>query len=347
MATYYVKTSGNDTTGDGSSGNPWATPGKLAASLADNDIGYVQSGTYTLSTATAGAGGPITFASGITAKICGYETTAGDDCPTGDRPVLAAGSFAPTNMVTMQGDFDDAQVLSNFVIDGNSQATSGIVGNVTGYRFNHVINCLVQDCNGAYGVRLVQATAVRAHSNSGIGFSNVSGQMCWASNNTGDGFDLASDEVIIDSIASNNAIGFDCAAYQRLVNCVAYNNSSDGFELSFNSVCVNCIAEDNGAYGFDTSSDSRLINCADYSNTTARRNTAPIVDMAPVTLTGSAFTNAAGDDFSLNNTAGGGADCRAAGIVTFGQTVQSDIGICSVIASGGGGYPRSRIVNGY
>jgi hypothetical protein len=43
MATYYVATTGNDTTGDGSSGNPWATPGKGAASATSaGDIVYVK-----------------------------------------------------------------------------------------------------------------------------------------------------------------------------------------------------------------------------------------------------------------------------------------------------------------
>lgn len=47
MATYYCATTGNDTTGDGSIGNPWATWEKLGNSLTPGDIGMVRGGTYT------------------------------------------------------------------------------------------------------------------------------------------------------------------------------------------------------------------------------------------------------------------------------------------------------------
>ena len=45
-ATYYVAKTGNDTTGNGSFGNPWLTIGKAAASVSPEDIVYVRAGTY-------------------------------------------------------------------------------------------------------------------------------------------------------------------------------------------------------------------------------------------------------------------------------------------------------------
>lgn len=337
MATYYVKTTGNDTTGDGSEGNPWATPGKLAASMADNDLGYVQSGTYNLSTTTPGAGGPMTFPSGARVRIEGYETTAGDGCPTGGRPVLHANGNAPTQMVLFAGDFDDSQVLAHFAVNGDSQTTNGVVGNANGMRWTSCVNVLVQDCNGTHGFTLVHAVSCYSFSNSGIGFSNCQTEFCVSKANGGDGFDMVAAECsAINCIAIGNTIGFDAASYHVMSNCVAYGNSSDGFELSFDSKCVNCIAEGNGAYGFDdaTATSALLVNCASYNNTTARSSNTPH-DISAVTLSGSPFTNAAGDDFTLNNTAGAGAACRNAGIGVYGQSVIPSIGATEPAASGG------------
>ena len=47
MATYYIATTGNDTTGNGSSGNPWATISKAFTSSADGDTIVCAAGTYT------------------------------------------------------------------------------------------------------------------------------------------------------------------------------------------------------------------------------------------------------------------------------------------------------------
>lgn len=47
MATYYIATTGNDTTGDGSSGNPWLTISKAHTAASSGDTVMVAAGTYT------------------------------------------------------------------------------------------------------------------------------------------------------------------------------------------------------------------------------------------------------------------------------------------------------------
>lgn len=47
MATYYISPAGNDTTGDGSSGNPWLTFSKFLSSSASGDTCSAANGTYT------------------------------------------------------------------------------------------------------------------------------------------------------------------------------------------------------------------------------------------------------------------------------------------------------------
>jgi hypothetical protein len=108
---------------------------------------------------------------------------------------------------------------------------------------------------------------------------------------------------------------------------------------------INCIAESNGAFGFNgTSLGTTLSYCASYNNTSGRSTGTLASDFAGVTGTSSFFTNAAGGDFSLNATAGGGAAARAAGYpgvfpadLTTGYL---DIGAAQHAdpASGGGGY---------
>ena len=48
MADYYIATTGNDTTGTGTSANPWLTFGKFVSSSAAGDTCYAAAGTYTM-----------------------------------------------------------------------------------------------------------------------------------------------------------------------------------------------------------------------------------------------------------------------------------------------------------
>ncbi len=48
MASYYIATTGNDSTGTGTSGNPWLTISKAFSSSAVNDTINVAAGTYTM-----------------------------------------------------------------------------------------------------------------------------------------------------------------------------------------------------------------------------------------------------------------------------------------------------------
>ncbi len=54
MATYYVRKAGNDTTGDGSTGNPWLTLSKAMTVIAAGDTVNVGDGTYEENTAGSG-----------------------------------------------------------------------------------------------------------------------------------------------------------------------------------------------------------------------------------------------------------------------------------------------------
>ena len=62
MATYYIATTGNDTTGNGSSGNPWATISKAFTASTSGDTIICAAGTYTWSAQTFSSTRTITGA---------------------------------------------------------------------------------------------------------------------------------------------------------------------------------------------------------------------------------------------------------------------------------------------
>lgn len=160
-------------------------------------------------------------------------------------------------------------------------------------------------------------------------------QGCVAEDIRGDGFGSTGNNMhsIVDCYAINcGRHGFysqsEAAGYiVTFLNCAAYGCGSDGFYLSTYGTAAhtylrNCIAVSNGGYGYSINSgasaaNDRLIRGLwdynmSYNNTSGARLNHSAADN-DVALSGDPFTNAAGGDFSLNNTAGAGAACREAG----------------------------------
>jgi len=114
-ADYYVATTGNDTTGDGSIGNPWATPAFGAASVSAGDTLYIRAGTYDITTPeNNNYSGVAPHADNVT--IAGY---------TGETAILRGnGGVAPTNCVIGSGYYDgtdhfaDGLTIDNLTIRG-------------------------------------------------------------------------------------------------------------------------------------------------------------------------------------------------------------------------------------
>ncbi len=129
---------------------------------------------------------------------------------------------------------------------------------------------------------------------------------------------------------------------------IVYGCGSDGVNLAGNSnlTISNVHCEGNTGLGFNAAGAytlNRLINCSAYSNTggnvVAGLLAATMAVQGFLTLTASAFTSTSGHDFSLNNTAGGGAVLRAAGfpgIYPGGTTTSySDVGAAQHLSIAG------------
>ncbi len=129
---------------------------------------------------------------------------------------------------------------------------------------------------------------------------------------------------------------------------IVYGCGLHGVDMQGNNnlTITNVHCESNTGLGFNAASGygyNRLINCSAYSNT-GGNVVAGLLASAPtvqgfLTLTSTAFTSAAGHDFSLNNTAGGGAALRAAGFpgLYLGGTTTSysDVGAAQHLAIAG------------
>lgn len=288
-------------------------------------------------------------------RVIGYTTTRGDL----GRPVIQT-SAAITAITDSRGGFR----FENLDLDGNSTGSTGFT--LSGVA-NAAFNCIVRNFTGT-GINMTGGGScaiqceVTGCDTLGINMSSVGGHVhqCYVHDNSCPGIQLlnvggsiignivdtntgaSSDGIFVNTAYGNN----QCTILQNTI----YNNGRDGIKVDGNyrlGEIANNIMVSNGRYGLNTSAftpvrDEVLINHnAYYNNATANRNSNN-AGTGDVTLTGDPFTDAAGGDFSLNNTAGAGADLRAAGypgVMIGGGTGYRDIGALQhqETASVGGG----------
>lgn len=352
-------TTGAGASGTGGQGGALATPGKAASVHVGSNFIFVKSGTYSVTSASTNvAGGCLSLTAGAAVSqattVSGYGSLRRD---YGTKPLLQASGISSFTLITATANWtytenvslDGASLTSSRGLNCGSVAggalrikaanctNSGITGQTL------VMECEVTGCSTQAAFLSCNTIGCWAHDNTITGFSGCLAAYCIASNNSGassDGFTTAS-----------RAWYFD--------HCMAYNNGRSGFTwantgtdpISF----YNCLAEANGAYGFASSAAGYLVfmrNCAGYNNTSGNVQAAgfnsPATNIGFVTLTGSAFTNAAGGDFTLNNTSGAGAACRAAafpGTMPGSSLVgYPDIGALQHQDSGGGGGIKAPLI---
>lgn len=283
------------------------------------NIFWIKKGTYSVGVSipfdhtTQYTGGAFLY-------IYGYDSTRGDT-PTGaNRPTLKA----TAGITILAGDNYCTVYVKNVIFDGDSGVgVSGFTYYLWAYSYAYITNCEFKGFSDVGSLLGVGDYVKCSSHNNNHGFSNNS--------NVG--------PVFIDCVAYDNTLdGFGrTSGYGFYLNCIAYGNGQYGFNAYGNSTPLkifNCTAYNN-AYGFVASGGSiiqKLYNCLSYGNSVYGiygpgeacfcafgNNTSGNTDgqitliEGNVTLSANPFTNAAGGDFSLNNTAGGGAACRAAG----------------------------------
>lgn len=354
MSDYYVATTGNDTTGDGSSGNPYASLGKAVTVAQAGAAGwniYIKTGSYSVTSTTANAnGGVISLTQNGTEaalnRILAYTTTPGD----GGTAILSASGISSCTMIACTA---HRTCVDGVEVNGNSLTSIRGFNSTSGYTLR-LRNCIARNCTN-YGFNVGGPFLFRCQA---IGCSDRGYQVlapsilfgCAASACSGFGlvFNAGSKGVSCVSYSHTGANGYgfyiNNGDSAELVGCTAYGCSKSGFIFggtnNYDSDFINCLSYGNTTYGFEAGAAraaNALTNCAAGGNTSGNLHANLSGANSVTALTGDPFTDAASGDFSLNNTAGAGADCRAAGIGPAGQTSYIDIGAVQHQDSGGGG----------
>lgn len=346
-------TTGAGASGTGGQGGSFVSLGKAGAVHVAGNKFYVKSGTYTVTSTSANvAAGCLTMtaqaANSDTGMVIGYATVCGD---MGTKPVITAdGTITTFTLITV----GVGNWVTNVTVDGNSRTSSRGINSNNGNCYNvKGQNCTNSAIAGNAGGLIVACEATGCATAAAITSAGVV-YGCYSHDNSyvGMGFGGIYIRCISEGNTGATGRGFDdgfsgaCSFYE----CIAYGNAGDGFRVNFgsgsapNEQTMSCIAYGNGTYGFNDVSGSQglaLFNCAAGNNTSGATNGYLATSMFNmVTLTGDPFTNAAAGDFSLNNTAGAGAACRAAGfpgVFPGGLTTgYLDIGAVQHQDSGGG-----------
>lgn len=347
--------SGAVTNGAGNMGGAFATPQKaFTAMTVAGQSTWIKSGTYTTAT-----GWTFAFTSGGISDyvvVRGYTSTRGD---RSTRPILraTAGSFT---VVALQASI----FLDNLEIDGNSQTS---IRGVAGGDYNGLFDCVVRNCTNSGIVLSTSYTKIARCEVTGCTTSGaaVNGctliEGCYIHDNTVAGIS-GSPYSVIDCVVANNT-GASSDGINLTNNFIAlvtgntvHGNGRHGIIVAYTTMSgpiVNNLITNNGGYGLafgnsPTNSTSFFFQGnynAFRSNTSGSRQYVQAGDH-DVTLSADPYTDAAGGDFSLNNTAGGGAACRAAGFpgVFPGGTTTGYRDIGAIQHQDAGGSSGARLV---
>lgn len=321
----------------GKVGGCLATPGEaFRNAVGGNDV-WVKAGTYSvLSNSTNIATGKIAIpAAPDTAnytRLVGYTTTRGD-----------GGRFTFNNAVAGTADMisctaaNGRVIVENVAVDCASTASvDGII--ITSACFDSwIVNCKVSNAaSSAYGIQNTtagrggivgcEATGCAGTAGIGAGGSAMIVQGCYSHDNTCPGFRNTGggptwSYCIADSNSGAASNGFTVNAGDQLVHCVSYNNGQHGFDTgtSASEGFYNCLAYGNAGWGWSIATAqqvSQMFNCSGGNNTSGnydatKWSTWQVREF--VALTADPFTDAAGGNFTPNDTTPGGKDIQSSG----------------------------------
>jgi hypothetical protein len=225
-------------------------------------------------------------------------------------------------------------VLVNCILDGFTKAITSDASHSV-IRRVQLSGCEIKNCAPGSGAGAVTYVPTGGGQERYLSELLIDG--CWIHDTTGAGSSAvyvtsysdgvtAPDVCIMHrSIVSANVTGITSTTCGlRIINSAIANNSSDGINASDAGglnipalVISNSIVYGNGGWGITSASGSNFPqfygvsrNNAFGANTSGARNQFPI-GFNDIDLSADPFTSST--DFTLNNTAGGGEDCKAAG----------------------------------
>lgn len=338
-------------------GGSIATFAKLAAAMVTGNWAFIKktSGYTTAST--------ITFAQGAVSwptdpmRLIGYETTRGD----AGRPTLTMTATSITGIVLSNAGWR----IENIIIDGDNQAaTAGIYSTAD---WITIRNCKVTNCP-YNGIDVSGTHCLITNNEVGNGGYAIVGRQVHYNYVHGCRIAIILIEVgsaCFNLLVDSSEIGIEVRYYgATILNNTIYDSATKALSIFRALGCVvrNNIFANSGTYGFSADSSSpatpEIDGNAYFNNTSGHRNgidntsginaVVPYTNIIDVVITdGSPFTNAAGGDFTLNNTSLRGALLR--GTATPGMIPgQSQVGYldfgCFQHQDSGGGSSGARLV---
>ncbi len=377
----------SSTGGTGNLGGALATLGTLAASMVASNRAYVAGGTYSVSGGVTFAQtgvnpGPSTTPS----HIIGYNSTRGDitlsSANQANRPLIQPTANA-LNVLTFS---NQGWRVENLQVIPGGGGTNCNIGMNFGGGNSYATNCKVSGSttggismtNGDSCVEGNEVTAATGGNAISSGFQctvrrNWIHDCSGSSNGINAGNSIqAIEHNIISNMSGASAVGIQFAAGAKILRNTIYNCGSDGLKFTATTfrdieikgnIVTNCggwglnstnagIAAsplwDGNAY-FSNTSGTISTNFNDTS-TNAINAVNPYVNQYDVILSADPFTNKAANDFTLNNTAGGGAACRGVGIQPnkipgITQTEYSDMGALQHQDAGGSNVYAINVSN--
>jgi hypothetical protein len=226
------------------------------------------------------------------------------DVATGNVSMYDCSITAPNSTATalfVMGSGDSLSMVSCYIEGGTTYVVDATGNDIT------MVNCWV-DCKGTHGttaaLNLQTAYTATLH--------NVA-----VTESAGDGIHI--------NRTGNSGRHTDW----MLRNCTVADCTGDGVEMtgtstanttpSWNVYILNSLFAGNGGWAVNAASNN-MGSCGFigfngfYNNTSGTYSNSTVTKGDDVTLTADPFTDAANDDYTINNTAGGGADLKAAGL---------------------------------
>lgn len=326
----------------GRMGGALATVSTLLAQMKASNIGWVKGGTYSEGNLTGSAAGVTPSATVHPTSILGYSSSRGDLYPgsAGTRPVLqnsASGTkINMSNSGWLVANLDISKVSSTMTTCINVQASSFVINckcnNFSGSAITTNSNCTVAFCEVTGGSgntsRGIDAGTTCAVYNNYV-------HDCTGGNSTSAGIVIDINGIvfgnIVDTFSGSVTDGIQTGNSTPVINNTVYSCGRDGIRmtgqnLSNNLIKGNILSTNVGNAVASANSGFpatwRWDGNAFYNNGGTRSNidsttgvysTGAYTNRLDVSLSADPFKDAANADFRLNNDAGGGRSCRAAG----------------------------------
>lgn len=323
-------------------------------------------GTYTATASWAPTNGFPIYSNNIPFSIIGYSSSRGDNgianwtTATNSTPLLKLGNNNAYAFVFQNIKFSNTAGTSSTCLTTNGSTSRGI----------QFINCEMTgfttaiDGSSNNGFDKLILRGCEIHGNSSVGVNNTSATAiydCYIHDNTSHGVlfpepGFAGWYILKNTVCYNNGgsglynqntqnFTQGSAPIFLIVSCAFVSNTGDGFKNdasgAHSAFIFNSIFYGNGGYGINYITNAPIFYESAF-NAFGANSTAASINWPPgsdVTLSGDPFVGRTSANFALNNTAGAGAACRAAGfpgVTGLIGTGYADIGPLQHQDSGGG-----------